>query len=75
MNLLNRRLKEIQSEIKAYTELYNQSTKETDKQIYQGKLECLEEEEKNILKRYDVIIWVTIPIKRYYRKLKPVNNQ
>ena len=56
MNLDNRRLKEIQSEIKAYTELYNQSTKETDKQIYQGKLKCLEEEEKNILKRYDVII-------------------
>ena len=56
MNLDNKRLKEIQSEIKAYTELYNQSTKETDKQIYKGKLECLEEEEKNILKRYDVII-------------------
>ena len=75
MNLDNRRLKEIQSEIKAYTELYNQSTKETHKQIYKGKLECLEEEEKNILKRYDVIIWVHILIKRYYRKLKHVNSQ
>lgn len=64
MNLDNRRLKEIQSEIKAYTELYNQSTKETDKQIYKGKLECLEEEEKNILKRYDVIIWVPIHINK-----------
>ena len=56
MNLDNRRLKEVQSEKRLYTSLYNQTDNEKDKQIYKGKLECLEEEEKNILKRYDVII-------------------
>ena len=60
MNIDNRRLKEIQSEIKAYTELYNQSQKEADKRLYKGKLECLEREEAKILARYDVIIWVHI---------------
>ena len=55
MNLDNRRLKEVQSEKRLYTSLYNQAN-EKDKQIYKGKLECLEQEEKNILKRYDVII-------------------
>lgn len=58
MNIDNRRLKEIQSEIKAYTELYNQSQKEADKRLYKGKLECLEREEAKILARYDVIIWL-----------------
>ena len=56
MNINNRRLKEIQSEIKAYTELYNQSQKEADKRLYKGKLECLEREEAKILERNDVII-------------------
>lgn len=56
MNLQNRRLRELQKEIKAYSKLRDESVKETDKQIYQGKINALEREEKQILKRMDVII-------------------
>lgn len=56
MNLLNRRLREVQSELKAYHQLLDESVKEADKQIYQGKIESLEREEKQILARMDVII-------------------
>ena len=56
MNIDNRRLREIQAEIKAYTQLLNECTKEADRQIYQGKISALEREEKQILERCDVII-------------------
>lgn len=56
MNIDNRRLREIQGELKAYNELLNESVKETDKQIYQGKITALEREQKQILERCDVIL-------------------
>lgn len=56
MNIDNRRLREIQKQIKAYTTLIECSESIEDSLIYQGKLESLEREEKEILKRYDVII-------------------
>ena len=56
MNVDNRRLREIQSEKRAYTELLNNADKISDCLIYQGKLECLDKEEKDILRRYDVIV-------------------
>ena len=55
MNLDNRRLKEIQSELRAYHQLLDECVKEADRQIYQGKIKALEREEKQILLRYDVI--------------------
>ena len=56
MNLDNRRLRELQKEIKAYRQLLDESVKETDRKIYQGKINALEREEKQILKRMDVEI-------------------
>lgn len=56
MNIDNRRLREIQGELQAYNELLNESVKETDKQIYQGKITALEREQKQILERCDVIL-------------------
>lgn len=56
MNIDNRRLREIQKQIKAYNTLIECSESIEDSLIYQGKLESLEREEKEILKRYDVII-------------------
>ena len=56
MNLDNRRLKEIQTELKAYHQLLDECVKETDRQMYQGKINTLEREEKQILARYDVIV-------------------
>ena len=56
MNIDNRRLQEVQREIKAYTELLNNSDSISDCLIYQWKLESLEKEEKDILTRYDVIV-------------------
>lgn len=56
MNIDNRRLKQIQTELKAYHKLLNESIKETDRQIYQGKIDALEREEAEILERYDVIV-------------------
>lgn len=55
MNLDNRRLREIQREKKAYQKLLDETTKISDRLIYQGKLESLNREEKNIQKRYDAI--------------------
>lgn len=55
MNVDNRRLREIQQEIKAYQRLLVESDSISDCLIYRGKLECLEKEEKEILKRCDVI--------------------
>ena len=56
MNIDNRRLREIQREKQVYGEQLEQADTINDCLIYQGKIECLEREEKNILKRYDVII-------------------
>ena len=56
MNLDNRRLREVQQELKAYRELLHNSDKISDCLIYQGKIDSLEEEEQQILKRYDVIL-------------------
>ena len=56
MNIDNRRLREIQGELKAYNELLNESVKEADRQIYQGKITTLEREQKQILERCDVIL-------------------
>lgn len=56
MNIDNRRLKEVQAEIKAYHKLLNEADSINDCLIYQGKIEALEKEEANILARYDVII-------------------
>ena len=56
MNIDNRRLKEIQRQITAYTTLIECSESSEESLIYQGKLDVLKEEEKEILARYDVII-------------------
>ena len=56
MNLDNRRLREIQRELKMYRKRLDESVKEADRQIYTGKIESLEREEKQILERCDVII-------------------
>ena len=55
MNIDNRRLREIQTEKRVYKSLLEQSDKISDCLIYQGKLDCLNREEKEILSRYDVI--------------------
>lgn len=56
MNIDNRRLREIQREKMVYQDRLKQSETISDSLIYQGKLESLEREEKDILKRYDVVI-------------------
>ena len=56
MNQDNRRLRELQMEKKLYQKLLNESEKISDCLIYQGKIDSLEEEEKQILQRYDVIV-------------------
>ena len=55
MNLDNRRLKEVQKELVAYRQLLNDTDSIGDSLIYQGKIEALEKEEKQILQRYDAI--------------------
>ena len=55
MNIDNRRLREIQTEKKAYQHLLDESDSTSDCLIYKGKLESLTREEKDILERYDVI--------------------
>ena len=55
MNIDNRRLREVQLELKAYHELLENADTISDSLIYQGKIEALEKEEANILARYDVI--------------------
>ena len=57
MNIDNRRLREIQRQIKAYQTLIECDDSNIEERlIYQGKIEALEREEKEILERYDVII-------------------
>ena len=53
MNIDNRRLREVQRQLKAYRTLLEFSDI-SESLIYQGKIEALEREEKEILKRYDV---------------------
>ena len=54
MNIDNRRLREVQQQIQAYNVLIECSESIEDSLIYQGKLESLEREEREILERYDV---------------------
>ena len=56
MNLDNRRLREVQIAKRAYQRLLDETDSISECLIYQGKLECLSREEKQILERYDVII-------------------
>ena len=56
MNINNRRLKDIQREKTFFKKMLDKSTKQTDKQIYQGKLNILEQEEKEILEKQGVQI-------------------
>lgn len=55
MNIDNRRLREIQREKKVYADRLEKADSINDCLIYQGKIDSLEREEKDILARYDVI--------------------
>ena len=55
MNIDNRRLREIRLEKQVYKDQLEKSETISDSLLYQGKLESLEREEKDILSRYDVI--------------------
>jgi len=50
---MNRRLREIRKEIEDYTHRLEEADTISDSLIYQGKLESLKREEKEILERYD----------------------
>lgn len=56
MNIDNRRLREIQKELVFYHQRLNEATTISESLIYQGKIELLEKEKREILARYDVII-------------------
>jgi hypothetical protein len=56
LNLDNRRLVEIQKEKKLFSSLLDKAESISDCLTYKGKLDILEKEEKEILKRNDVII-------------------
>ena len=56
MNLDNRRLKEIQREKQIYTTLLDKADTISDCLDYQTRLDDLNDEEKQILERYDVIL-------------------
>ena len=57
MNIDNRRLREVQRQIRAYNTLMECSDSNINERlIYQGKIEALEKEEAEILARYDVIV-------------------
>ena len=56
MNLDNRRLKEIRQEKRVWKDQLEKADSISDCLTYKGKLEILENEEKEILKRSDVII-------------------
>ena len=55
MNIDNRRLQEVQKELIFYRNRLKEAETISDSLIYQGKIEILEKEEQDILKRYDVI--------------------
>ena len=55
MNIDNRRLREVQRQINAYKTLMDcEDANINERLIYQGKIESLEREEKEILERYGV---------------------
>lgn len=54
MNLDNRRLKEIQAEKQVWKDQLDKCETISDCLAYQGKIDILNEEEKQILKRSDV---------------------
>ncbi len=56
MNTENRRLKEIQTEKQLFKSLLEEADTISDCLAYKGKLDILTKEEKEILKRNDVII-------------------
>ena len=56
MNLDNRRLIEIQQEKMVWQDQLNKADSISDCLAYKGKLEILENEEREILKRCDVIL-------------------
>ena len=56
MNIDNRRLREIQREKLVWEDRLDKSESISDCLVYQGKIDILEKEEKDILSRYDVII-------------------
>ena len=56
MNIDNRRLREIQSELVFYHQRLKEAETISDSLIYQGKIDILEKEEQDILNRYDVIV-------------------
>ena len=56
MTIQNRRLREIRKEQTYYQKLLDEASTISECLLYTGKLECLENEEEKILKRYDVII-------------------
>ena len=56
MNIDNRRLREIRLEKRVYTDRLYKAKTPSDRQMYQGKIASLNNEEKQILRRYDVII-------------------
>ena len=54
MNMDNRRLRELQREIKEYYDALDKADSIEECLIYQGKIEILEKEEKEILAKCDV---------------------
>ena len=54
MNMDNRRLKEIQQEKLVWQDQLDKAKTKSDYLAFQGKIEILEKEEKEILKRCDV---------------------
>ena len=55
MNLLNRRLREIQHELLVWTTRLKEAETIEESLAYQSKIDLLEKEEKEILERCDVI--------------------
>ena len=54
MNIDNRRLREVQQEKHLYSNLLEKAATISESLLYQGKLDSLEKEEKEILDRYGV---------------------
>ena len=55
MNLDNRRLREIRLQKRVYQDQMCKAKTPHDRQVFQGKISCLDKGERDILKRYDVI--------------------
>lgn len=56
MTIHNRRLREVRKEIQMYKNRIEDEKSEYNKQLYFSKIEMLEREENEILKRYNVIV-------------------